>query len=191
MLAWIPEAHSSWALPISVKRIGSAETAVAVGIEQVKALCTCRASEKRQGLALVVADGKYGNHRFLGPLKHLACGKVARIRKDRVLYREPGDYQGKGRPCKHGERFIFKEPETWGAADAMEELEDAHWGKVRLRRWDHLHAHQDAATAFSVVLVETHIEREHPGTPLWLAYQPPPTQPANALELKVLWRALE
>ncbi len=191
MLAWVPEQHSSWALPISVKRITSEQTAVEVGIEQVKSLCEQRTSEKRSGLALIVADGKYGNHRFLGPLKDLACGKLARMRKDRVLYREPGAYQGKGRPRKHGARFAFKEPETWQTAAATEELQDERWGKVRLCRWDRLHAHQDAQTVFSAILVETHIEREHAGPILWLVYQPPPTQEASALALEVVWRAFE
>lgn len=191
MLAWVPEPHSSWALPISVKRISSEQTAVDVGIEQVENLCKQRLSEKKPGLALVVADGKYGNHRFLGPLKDLPCGKLARMRKDRVLYCEPGAYQGKGRPRKHGERFAFKEPETWPIAAAKVELQDERWGKVRLRRWDRLHAQQDADTIFSVILVETHLERERAGPILWLVYQPPPDQHAGVLALDVVWKAFE
>ena len=39
----------------------------------------------------------------------------------------------------HGERFAFKEPETWGTPDEVIELEDPHWGQVRLERWNSLH----------------------------------------------------
>jgi hypothetical protein len=39
----------------------------------------------------------------------------------------------------HGERFAFKEPETWGTPAEVVELEDEHWGKVRLERWQQLH----------------------------------------------------
>ena len=59
------------------------------------------------------ADGKYGNHSFLGPLKEEPCGVLARMRCDRVLYQDPGEYSGRGRPRVHGDRFAFKEPETW------------------------------------------------------------------------------
>jgi hypothetical protein len=41
---------------------------------------------------LVVADGKYGNHSFLSPLKEEPCGVLARMRCDRVLYKDPGEY---------------------------------------------------------------------------------------------------
>ena len=91
-------------------------------------------------LHLVVGDGKYGNHEFLSPLKDEPCGVLVRLRRDRVLYGEPGQYSGRGRPRVHGDRFAFKEPETWGGPDRTLELEDERWGKGRLRRWDHLHS---------------------------------------------------
>jgi hypothetical protein len=191
-LAWVPEAGRSWAPPMSVRRILSEQTAVEAGVAQVELLCDERGEEMLRFFHLIVADGAYGNHRFLGPLKNKPCGVVARLRRDRVLYGVPGPYSGRGRPRVHGERFAFKEPETWGAPNAMAELEDEHWGKVRLQRWDHLHARQDAKTSFSVILVECHLharqdaktsfsvilvechlERENPSKPLWLAYQPP------------------
>ena len=187
VLAWVPEPGSSWSPPVSVRRVSSRQNDVEAGVAQVKQLCHHRRREMAQWLHLVVADGKYGNHRFLGPLKDEPCGVLVRLRRDRVLYGEPGPYGGRGRPRVHGDRFAFKEPETWGAPDAEVELEDAHWGQVRLRRWDNLHARQDATTTFSVILVETHREREKPPRPLWLAYQPPPGQVAADQRLVDLW----
>jgi hypothetical protein len=187
-LGWVPEAHGSWALPVSVERIPSQQTAVAVGVAQVKRLCRARHAEMQQALHLIAADGKYGNHRFLGPLRDEPCGAVVRMRRDRVLYGNPGPYAGRGRPRKHGARFAFKEPATWGPPAVDVALEDEHWGHVRLRRWDDLHARQDADTPFSVLLVEAHREREKPTAPLWLAYQPPAHQTPDDQPVEVIWR---
>jgi hypothetical protein len=187
VLAWAPERHSSWAPSVSVRRVPSDQTDVEVGVAQVKLLCRCRSVEMKQDLHLIVADAKYGNHRFLGALKEEPCGTLVRLSRNRVLNGEPGPYSGRGRPRVHGDRFAFKEPETWGEPDAMMELEDERWGKVRLRRWDHLHARQDASTPFSVTLVETHLERERPSRPFWLGYQPPPGQEPGDQCLADLW----
>jgi hypothetical protein len=191
VLAWAPERHSSWAPSLSVRRVSSEQTDVEVGVEQVKLLCRQRPEEMKKDLYLIVADAKYGNHRFLGPLREEPCGVLVRMRRDRVLYGEPGAYSGKGRPRVHGDRFAFKESETWGEPDQMVELKDGRWSTVRLRRWDHLHARQDASTTFSVILVETHLEREKPSRPFWLGYQPPPGQEAADQSLTTLWYAYQ
>lgn len=191
VLAWVPQPGSSWGLPVSIRRALSQQTDVEVGIEQVKQLCRHRCAEMFEDLYLIIADAKYGNHRFLAPLKDEPCGALVRMRRDRVLYGAPGAYRGHGRPRVHGDRFAFKEPETWGAPDAMAELEHPRWGKVRLRRWDDKHARQDADTLFSVILVEAHREREKPSAPFWLGYQPPPHQKAEDQRLEDLWHGYE
>ena len=187
MLVWVPDAHSSWAPPISVRRVRSSYTATKIGVEQVKELCRHRQDEMREALHLIVGDGKYGNHHFLGALRDEPCGALVRLRRDRVLYGAPGPYGGKGRPRVHGDRFAFKESATWGPADADVELEHERWGNVRLRRWDDKHALQDSSTPFSVLLVETHLERDPPSAPFWLAYQPPAHQEPDDQKLEDLW----
>jgi hypothetical protein len=191
VLAWVSEPNRSWAPPVSVRRITSQQTAAEVGIEQIKQLCRQLQGETSSGLRLIVGDCKYGNHKFLGPLKNEPCGALVRLRCDRVLYGEPGPYSGFGRPRVHGDRFAFKEPETWGEPDAEVELKDERWGKVRLRRWDDKHALQDASTPFSVILAETHLERHKPSDPFWLAYQPPPDQAPEDQKLVDLWHGYE
>ena len=188
ILAWSAEPGSSWALPVSITRILSHETDIDVGIEQVHSFCRQRGDALTQVPHLVVADGKYGNHHFLGALCEEACDILVRLRRDRVLYGPPGSYQGRGRPRVHGQRFAFKDAETWGTPDAEKELDDDRWGRVRLRRWDHLHARQDAQTMFSVLLVEAHREREQPTAPLWLAYLHPSTTRHAELTLEASWR---
>jgi hypothetical protein len=86
VLAWVPERGRSWAPPMSVRRILSHQTPAEAGAMQVRLLCDERREEMMQFLHLVVADGAYGNHRFLGPLKNEPCGIVVRLRRDRVLY---------------------------------------------------------------------------------------------------------
>lgn len=187
LLAWVPERGSSWAPPVSVRRITSQQTAVEVGVAQVQQLCRHRRAAMAKEFHLIVGDGKYGNHKFLGPLKDEPCGALVRLRRDRVLYGEPGRYRGRGRPRVHGDRFAFKEPATWGEPDGVVELEHERWGKVRLRRWDNLHARQDAHTPFSVILVEAHLERGKPSKPFWLGYQPPPDQAPGDQPVDDLW----
>lgn len=191
VLAWAPERGSSWAPPVSVRRVPSQQTEIEVGVTQVKELVHQRRAEMEEVLHLIVADCKYGNHRFLGPLKDEPCGKLVRLRRDRVLHGPPGPYSGRGRPPVHGERFAFKEPETWGEPAVTVELEDAQWGQVRLQRWDNLHARQDASTSFSAILVETHREREKPAHPFWLGYLPPPHQAPRDQSLVDLWHGYQ
>lgn len=187
ILTWVPEPTKSWAPPVSVRRVTSQRTAAEVGVMQVKQLCRLRRREMSRWLYLIVGDGKYGNHRFLGPLKDEPCGALVRLRCDRVLYGEPGPYGGMGRPRVHGDRFAFKEPKTWKDPDAEVETEDERWGLVRLRRWDNKHALQDSSTPFSVILVETHLEQDQPSDPFWLGYQSPPHQKPGDQKVDDLW----
>ena len=173
LVSWSAEARSSWSPVVLSRRIKADESALKVGVEQIKQLCRYR---QDAGLTVVPVDGGYGNHEFLGSLKGVNCAVVARLRKDRVLYSPPEPYSGRGRPRVHGARFAFKEPDTWTTPVEQTELDHQHWGQVRLRRWNDLHAKQDADTAFSVIQAEVHRQRAKPPAPLWLAYLPAPEQ---------------
>jgi hypothetical protein len=172
MLTWTPEPGRSWSLTINNHRVEPEQTAIEVGVGQVEQFCQARFDPLQRGLDVIVADGHYGNHLFFGPLQGLACAVLARMRRDRVLYGPPGLYGGRGRPVVHGDRFAFKEPDTWPEPAEMVEFEHDRWGQVRLRRWNKLHAKQDADTVFDVILAEVHLERERPPKPLWLGYLP-------------------
>jgi hypothetical protein len=88
LLDWVPEDDRSWAMSVDVVRVPSTKREWQVGIEQVQ-----RLSEARQAyelvLDIVTADAKYGNHKFLRPLRGQRCGVVVAMRRDRVLYRAP------------------------------------------------------------------------------------------------------
>lgn len=182
-LAWVPAAGRSWALPVHTARITVQQDAVQTGVAQVQWLCEQRAAGA--GVDVVVGDGRYGNHRFLEPLNQAACAVLVRLRCDRVLYGPPPPYKGRGRPTVHGQPFAFKDPDTWPEPGATVELNTGHWGQVRLRRWDDLHARQDAHTVFSVICCEVLRERQKPPKPLWLGYRPAPGQD---FDLETIWR---
>ncbi len=171
ILAWSAEPETSWVLPCSLERIESQEDAVLVGARQVRHLGQQR--QAKETFDVVVADARYGNHRFLGAVKETPCGVLVRLRANRVLYRAPGPYSGLGRPCKHGARFAFREPDSWGAPDQLVRLEDSRFGQVELRLWHGLHAKQDAETLFSVLRAQVHLERDKPPKPLWLGWMAP------------------
>jgi len=165
LLAWIPFRRQSWALPVDTRRMVDAQTAVEVGVEQVKTLC---ANRPEAILDVIVADGSFGNHHFLSGVKDLPCVTVVRMRRDRVLYRDPPPYSGRGRPPSHGERFAFKEPDTQGKPAEEIWFTDSVYGLVHLCCWHGLHARQDATTPFSVIRAAVHLERTQPPDPIWL-----------------------
>lgn len=185
LLAWVAQARTSWVLPVDTARVGSQSSEAAVGVKQVQHVVAERQAHGAAGLLIVAADGKYGNHVFLGGLRDTACAIVARLRQDRVLYGPPGPYKGVGRRPKHGARFAFKDAQTWGAPEADVTLEDPRYGQVRLRYWGGLHAREDAQTVFGVLRVEVHRERATPPPALWLAWQGP------ALSAETSWRAYD
>lgn len=194
MLEWIVEAHSSWSLPVDVRRVESSKTAQAVGAEQIQALAKAR-SAFLEALDIVACDGKYGNAGFLRSVKQLRCGIAARLRCDRVLYQAPPPpplKKQRGRPKIHGKRFAFKEPETWGAADEIIELQDDRWGQVRLERWNQLHEQKGPDIPYDVVRASVHLEREQPPAALWLAWLAPQSLPqGQELNAEIVWRAYD
>jgi hypothetical protein len=158
-----------------------------VGVAQVKQLCQLRQQQHSQALDIVVADGRYGAQRFLGPLRDQPCGVLVRLRRDRVLYRSPPPYGGRGRPRVHGERFAFKEPATWGEPDQHRQFFDPHWGQVDIRCFSGLHAREAPDSPFRVLRIEVFLERDKPPLALWLCWQGPPW-PAEALWRYYQWR---
>jgi hypothetical protein len=172
LLTWVPERGQSWALPVDTQRLLPGQTHVDVAVQQIEDYVRRRQRlELTQGFDVFVGDGRYGNHRFLGPLRDLAGARVVRLRQDRVLYGPPPSYAGRGRPRVHGQRFAFKEPETWPQPQQDLRFDDVRWGTVRVRLWSNLHAKADAKTVFSVLYVEVHLQREKPPRPIWLACQ--------------------
>jgi hypothetical protein len=177
-LGWVAEPGTSWTLTVREMRIPSDQTEVEAGVAQVQAFCQARdAAALKQHLHIIIGDGRYGNHRFFGPLRDSPCALLARMRCDRVLYSRPEprpqSERGPGRPRKHGARFAFKEPETWPEPEQHLTFTDEEHGQVDIRYWSDLHALEDAATPFGVLRIQTHGERDTPAAPEWLGWQGP------------------
>lgn len=191
LLDWVPADDQSWTLNVDLVRVPSTQTEWEVGIEQVRRLSATRQGHS-QGLDIVTADAKYGNHKFLYPLRDQACGLVVALRRDRVLYRTPSatEQARTGRRRKHGARFAFKDPSTWGEPDEYQAWDDARWGQVELRRWHGLHERATADAPIDVVQARIRLEREHPPAPQWLAWQAPADVPAEMrITVEIIWRA--
>jgi hypothetical protein len=191
LLDWVPEAHQSWSLSVSVQRIPSQMTAVEMGVIQVQELSQNRA-DVPEVLDIVAADGKYGNAKFLRPLQDRHCGIVVRLRRDRVLYRAPKQpkKRKRGRPRIHGKRFAFKEPDTWDEPDEILVFEHPKFGQVQLERWCDLHGRNDADVPVDVIRARIHLEKDKPPQPIWLAWQAPVTIPSDIIvDAQLIWQA--
>jgi hypothetical protein len=189
-LAWGAEAHTRWSLPVDVQRIPGKPTAQDVGGAQMQALAKARA-ECTQALDSVAADGKYGNGRFVSRVSGVRGGMVARLRSDRVFYRPAEPTPGKrGLPSTYGERFAFKDEQTWGTPDEVQEFQDKHYGKVRPKRWNGLRDKRAPSLTCDLVRAATHREQEKPPHAVWFAWLSPLQPPtAIAITAQTIWFA--
>mgnify|MGYP005841306891 CR=1 FL=1 len=190
LLEWCAEPHTSWSLPLDVRRISSQQPAQDVGVEQIRAL-----AEARQAclgaLDIVAADGKYGNGRCLSRLSGLRVGIVARLRSDRVLYRPAEPMSGnRGRPPTDGERFGVKDEQTWGEPDEIQAFQDEHYGNVRLKRWNGFRDNRAPNLTCDILRAETHLEKDKPPAAVWFAWLPPLHPPTQiAITAHIIWMA--
>ena len=188
-LDWVPQAGESWSLSVSAERVKPESSDLLVGAAQVKRLCEAR-QELSDLLDIVAGDCKYSRPEYLREVQGSSCGIVARLAKNRVLYGrpEPKSAGKRGRPRVHGERFAFKEPETWGQPVEEDEFEHPKWGTVKLYRWTNLHGRSAADVEFDVIQAQVHLERDKPPAPLWLLWLPPETIPPTVtVDVKTIW----
>lgn len=187
-LCWIPQRKGSWALPLSMRRLPVTRTAVTMGVAQVKQFIRQRGAVSDDVLDIIASDGHYGTHLYLSAYKDVPqLGAVTRLRCDRVLWGPPPAYGGRGRPPVHGDRFAFKEAESWWEPDEQVAFNDAYHGQVKLQAWHDVHAKQDASTSFTVIRAQIHQERPLTKQPkaIWLAYIGP------ELAIRKVWECFD
>lgn len=162
-IAWIPEAEGSWALPLLHERISSNDTPLQKAASQLRLVCA-----QISGAVLFLGDGEYGSAPFLKETADIHCTKLLRVRPNRVLYHAPNEYQGYGRPHKHGKPFKLRDSSTWNPPGAQVSVEDPKLGRLQVRQWDILHLRQAADDPFTLLLVE---RLDVPDSkPLWLIW---------------------
>ncbi|MYZ38089.1 MULTISPECIES: transposase, partial [unclassified Streptomyces] len=91
---------------------------------------------------LVVLDAGYDAPRIAYLLGDLPVQILGRLRSDRVMRRPtpPRVYDPKnGRPPKHGGEFVFGDPTTWRAEQAVTTTDTRLYGKATAQAWDRLH----------------------------------------------------
>jgi hypothetical protein len=153
-LAIVSEDPNSWVYTLDVERIPSHKTPVEVMGEQLIPLVASLAQR-----FLFLGDGGYGNVKFLLKTEQVACDKLLRLAKNRVLYRvKPPrpDQPGPGRPKEDGAVFRCQDPITHGTADTHWEGMDERDQCLEVDRWDDLHFQDARHIVVSVIRVTRH-----------------------------------
>ena len=168
-LVVVAEPASSWVLPLDVQRRGpTAASATRVALDQI---ATARAAQAPNAPRPVVTlDSGYD-------LNALARAQVdadllVRLKKSRILYREPELQPGRGRPRLHGQPFRLADERTHTQPEQHVEVLHATYGKVRLDAWSALHvaAAPDAPLRVVRIQLERLPNAKRPPQPLWLAW---------------------
>ena len=106
-------------------------------LESVLPLLPTRSSPVRP---LLLADGYYGSQTFLRQTQELACDKLLRLAKNRVLYRPAPPKTGKrGAPRKDGARFACGQLQTHGCPDQQWSGMDQDKQRLEVACWQNLH----------------------------------------------------
>ena len=149
-LMLLPEQPSSWVGILEQRRIGTEQTAIEVGIEQLRAVLPLI-----QRPVILLADRWYATARFVQACHELGAQALIRLKRNRKLYRAapPRKEKQRGAPCKHGPLFQGTRPETYGPADAQWEGVDEHGKRVVVSCWKGLHFREAPETEVSVIRV--------------------------------------
>ena len=133
-LALLPDTPSSWTYTLDNTRIASHQKTAQVAAEQLEKVVPLL--DNQTGLPpLLLADGYYSCVEFLKQTQGIACDKLIRLAKNRLLYRPAPPRTNKpGRPKEHGELFKGDKPGTHGPPDAIFEK-----GNLRVSCWKNLH----------------------------------------------------
>lgn len=168
-LVEVPAPGTGWVLPLDVERRGPRDgtpTAVAIGMLG-EALARRPAAAPRPVGTL---DSGYDPVQLTRA--KLALDVLVRLRSNRVFYRAPGPYQGRGAPRKYGAIFRLADPTTHGTPDATATLNDPQCGRVQIDAWRDLRVTGAADAPFTIVRVQLERlpRRVKPPGPLWLAW---------------------
>jgi hypothetical protein len=166
-----PEERGSWVLPLDVtRRAPTAGTPTQLAVRQLRAALGPPEAAAAASRPVVTLDSGYDPGQLARA--QLPADLVVRLATNRVFFRLPGPYAGRGAPRKHGPIFRLKELSTQGEPDRSSTLTDPEYGVVRVDAWMHLHTRTAPDTPFCVVRVQVERlpHRLEPPTPLWLAW---------------------
>jgi hypothetical protein len=182
-IAWIPDEQGSWALPLRHERISSFETPISKAAWQLK-----QVKKRTKNPLLALLDCEYGNASWVNQTADVEVDCLIRIRSNCCLYSTPGQYSGRGRPRKHGDKFKLNDQSTWTKARETVELDDDKLGKIKVSQWPDLHFFNSPSVTMTLILVER-LEPQKKGSlqkPLWLIFLG--KQKRDLLPLELLWK---
>jgi hypothetical protein len=149
-LMLLPDQPSSWVGILDQRRISTEQTAIEVGIEQLRAVLP-----QIQHPVMLLADRWYASARVVQACHELGAQALLRLKRNRKLYRAAPARQPKqrGAPCKHGPLFQGSRPDTYGPADAQWEGLDEQGKRVQISCWKGLHLREAPELTVSVIRV--------------------------------------
>ncbi len=142
--------RTSWTAVLDAVRLGPGADVAAVTTVQLREVVErlVAAGQWKQGdpNVLVVLDAGYDAPRIAHLLGDLPVEVLGRLRSDRVMRRPTPSlkeyalsYPQGGRPPKPGGEFVFGDPATWGAEQAVTVTDTRRYGKATAQAWDRLH----------------------------------------------------
>ena len=140
--SWISQLNSakdSWTAPMDVMRLSPEMDATGATIAQVKRLVGLLPTDRE--VPLFVFDAGYDGVSLAEELKGVRAEVLVRISSSRVFHPDPAprDVGARGRPARHGKRFVLSDETTWTPPDDELVLADPSYGAVRVRAWRGLH----------------------------------------------------
>lgn len=149
-LTVLPDVPSSWTAILDNVRVESEQTQGSVAAVQLEAVVPLLPARP-----LLLGDGYYGGVTFLRQSEHVACDKLLRLAKNRVLYRPaPPKREGPGAPKKDGARFQPQDAATHGDPDATWTGAQADGKAVSVSVWHDLHFKDARQITVRVVRVQ-------------------------------------
>src|SRR5512142_363759 len=144
----LPLQPSRWVGILEQRRMGTEQTAIEVGIDQLRAVLPLITRP-----VIVLADRCYAVARFVCACRELGCQGLIRLKRNRKLYRAapPRKRKERGAPRKHGPLFQGRRPETHGPAEAEWEGIDEQGKRVLVSCWKQLHFREAPQAAVCVI----------------------------------------
>ena len=135
-LNWAPD---SWTAPLDALRISPSMDGVGATVEQVKRLVALLPDGRE--IPLFVFDAGYDGIALGHGLADTRAQVLVRIASTRVFHPDPEvpKNRGRGRPSRHGPRFVLSDRSTWPTPNSELTTTVARYGKVKVTAWHNMH----------------------------------------------------
>jgi hypothetical protein len=135
-LNWAPD---SWTAPLDALRFSPSMDGVAATIDQVKRLVALLPDDGE--IPLFVFDAGYDGIALGDGLRDTRAEVLVRIASTRVFHPDPEPRRdgARGRPRRHGPRFMLSDRSTWTTPDAELTTTVGRYGNVKVSAWHNLH----------------------------------------------------